>query len=202
MSRQRFDYCRRARNHMAGQALREGLIMNGERLDDGPNYDDGYPESWPDVKERLLAAYRNLRAFDLTIEQLPNDQESYRFHAQQSVENAVKTWVSAAGLSYRRTHDLDELSGIILDDPEQSSSPAGHQLQRLMTYVSAPDPDYPGDTIDWLTRCAVDYRCSGTSHIMEDHDRNEFRHEITLAVTTIINRVYEITGTGISDLDS
>ena len=37
---------------------------------------------------------------------------------------------------------------------------------------------------------------------MEDQDRNEFRHEITLAVTTIINRVYEIAGTGISDLDS
>ena len=106
--------------------------MDGETLDNVPDCNDGYPENWPDIpdiKERLLASYRNLRVFDLTIEQLPNDQESYGFHAQQSIENAVKAWVSATGLSYRRTHDLAE---IILDDPEQAA---------------APDPDYPGDTI-------------------------------------------------------
>ena len=106
MSRERFDYCRQARNHVAGQAFRDGVIMDGETLDDVPDCNGGYPENWPDIpdiKERLLASYRNLRVFDLTIEQLPNDQESYGFHAQQSVENAVKAWVSATGLSYRRS---------------------------------------------------------------------------------------------------
>ena len=32
MTREKFGYCRRARNHVAGQALRDGVIVNDRRV--------------------------------------------------------------------------------------------------------------------------------------------------------------------------
>ena len=200
MSRDRFDYCSRAQNHVAGQALQDGIIMSGEELECGSDYDDGYPTDWPDIKQRLINAYRNLRMFELGIAELPEDQESYGFHAQQAVENVTKAWMSAAGLRYRRAHDLDEIAAMIFSDPQQANSLAGHQLQVLMGYTTGPDPDDPYRNKNWLTRYAVDYRYSGTGYRRDDLDRSRFRQEINLAVHTIINHVYDITGTNLSDL--
>ncbi len=42
MTRKTFDYCRRANQHIAGQAARYGVIMNGETLGPPPDYHDGY----------------------------------------------------------------------------------------------------------------------------------------------------------------
>ena len=200
MSRERFNYCRRARNHVAGQAIQDGVVMNGEKMDDVSNNDDGYVADWPDVKERLIATYRNLRAFETLISELPDDNETYAFHAQQAVENAIKAWVSAAGLSYRLTHDLDEVAAIILNDPGQARSLAGHQLQILMDYITTEDPANPVRKINWLTRYAVEYRYGGTNHRMDGTERGRFHTEIVLAIQTMTNHVYTITGTGPSDL--
>ena len=43
MSRDRFDYFSRAKNHVTAQALKEGVIMSSERLGYGNQYDDHYP---------------------------------------------------------------------------------------------------------------------------------------------------------------
>ena len=200
MERQRFDYCRRARNHVAGQAMRDGIVMSGERLDYTYNYDDEYPESWPDVKERLIAAHRNMRAFEFNLDGLPDDQETYGFHAQQSVENSIKAWLSAAELEYRKVHDLEEISGLIFGNEREANTLAGHQLRMLMDYATFENPDHPREYENWLTRYAVDYRYSGTGFRMDDLDRARFHREITLAVHTFINRAHELTKTDASDL--
>ncbi|HQY10348.1 MAG TPA: HEPN domain-containing protein [Burkholderiaceae bacterium] len=60
------------------------------------------------------------------------------FHAQQSVEKALKAAMCLHGLAYRRTHDLEELAGQLAD--------AGH-------------PPSVGDAeLRLLTPYAVEYR--------------------------------------------
>ena len=82
----RFQYCRRAPNHVAGQAARKGIIMAPERLDFTGNYNDDYdndyPASWPDIKERLRAAYRHIGGFEREFHHPEGEQENYGFSAQ------------------------------------------------------------------------------------------------------------------------
>ena len=200
MDMRRFNYCRRARNHVAAQALRDGVLMSDENLDLSGAYEDGYPDSWPDVKERLQAAYRHMRAFHRLVDFDDSDQEMYGFHAQQAVENAIKAWLSAAGLEYRAVHDLREVAGQILRDPAEADTLAAAQLRSLIDYTSFPNAGYAGGPDNWLTLYVVNYRYSGTAFRMDDVDRDRFREEINLAVGTFINRAYELTGASEADV--
>ena len=202
MSRCKFNYCRRAPNHVAGQAVRDGIIMNDDKLEDSGGYDDQYPTSWPDVKERLEGAYRNLRAMDVCIRELPQDQESYGFHAQQAVENALKGWISAADLRYGRTHGINELTRIILADPTESNSPAAAQLQDLLNFTSFRREDEPGETRNWLSLYAVAYRYAGVRYRMDESERETFRNVIYRSVNAFIRHAHELTGTRAEDLTS
>jgi predicted nucleotidyltransferase len=205
MNVQRFNYCRRAKNHVAAQAIRDGVLMSDENFDISGRYEDGYPDSWPDVRERLQAAYRHIRAFHRLVDFDEIDQEMYGFHAQQAVENAIKAWLSAADLEYRSVHDLREVANQILADPAEANTLVAAQLRLLIDYTSFPNPNRPGEQLNWLTLYAVDYRYSGTSFRMDDIDmddidKDRFRREIDLAVGTFINRAYALTGTDESDL--
>lgn len=195
-----FNYCRRAKNHVAAQAIRDGVVMSDENLDLSGGYEDGYPDSWPDVKERLQAAYRHLGGFGREIDHRDGIQEIFGFHAQQAVENAIKAWLSAAGLEYRAVHDLREVADQILRDPTESGTLAAAQLRLLIDYTSYPNAGRAGSPDNWLTLYAVVYRYSGTGFRMDDIDRDRFRAEINLAVGTFINRAYELTGTSESDV--
>ena len=195
MNLDRFNYCRRAKNHVAAQALRDGVVMNDVNFDDPDRDGSQYPDSWPDVKERLQAAYRHTRTFLVLIEHPDGDQEMFGFHAQQAVENALKAWLSAADLDYRRVHDLQEVADKIFDDPVESTTLAAAQLRLLMEYTNFPSRYHPNELENWLTLYAVEYRYGGTAFRMEELDRDRFRHEIGLAVQTFINRAYELTDT-------
>ena len=200
MERRSFEYARRAKNHVAGQAAREGIIMNGQELDSGNQHDDGYPASWPDVKERLQAAYRQLGTFNRMMEAGDFPQEDYGFHGQQAVENAMKAWMSAADIGYGRVHDLADLARLILADAGEAQSLAGAQLRLLMAYTTFTDPAHPSGYDNWLTLYAAFYRYSGTAFRMNELDQAAFRQEINLAVHTFVNRAHELTGTEPSDL--
>ena len=200
MDARTFNYCRRAKNHVAAQALRDGVLMSNDNLDLSGSSEDGYPDSWPDVKERLQAAYRHMRAFHRLVDFDGSDQEIYGFHAQQAVENAIKAWLSAARLEYRAVNDLREVADQILADPTEAGTLAAAQLRLLIDYTSFPNAGRAGGPDNWLTLYAVSYRYSGTAFRMDDVDRNSFRAEINLAVRTFINRAYELTGTNEADV--
>lgn len=51
MTREKFDHCRRANQHIAGQAVNHGGIMSGEKLDYGSDYEDSYPDHWPATRQ-------------------------------------------------------------------------------------------------------------------------------------------------------
>ena len=195
-----FNYCRRANNHVAAQALRKGIIMSSEKLDFSNRYEDEYPACWPDVKWRLQATYRNLGTFQREFLHPEGEQESYCFHAQQAVENSLKAWISAAELDYSGIHDLDSITQSVLGNDNESQTLAAQQLRMLLEYTTAPDPNDPEQTINWLSLYGAWYRYRGASHRMTEPQKARFVNEVTLATHTFINRAQELTGTNDGDL--
>ncbi len=170
MTEGEFSDCRRARNHVAGQAARYGVDMNGENL----LPDDQEPTNWPDIRQRIVNAEREVNALDVLIAG-EGPQEAIGFHAQQAVENVLKGWISALDTDYGNTHDIGDLIAIIRTHPEEDDTPAGEQLT-------------------WLSSYAVTYRYEGARLHMED--RFGLLSAVTYTVNTIIARIRTLTGTG------
>ena len=160
--------CRGGINHVTAQAARDGVDMNGEK----PEYErDPEPFDWPDVRQRVITANRNLRDLEAGIE-ADLSQEIIGFLAQQTVENILKAWISAAGASYRNTHQLSELLGIIKNIPEEQDTSASEELL-------------------WLTQYAVRYRYAGA--VLEMDDPIELYERILFAVDAIEVRIKQLT---------
>ena len=93
----KFADCRRAKNHVAGQAVRDGVIVSRQPL---PG-EGQPPTNWPDIRTRFIAATRNENDLLVTIESGAASQEIIGFLAQQAIENALKAWISALDDEYR-----------------------------------------------------------------------------------------------------
>ena len=163
LSEDAFHDGRRARNHVAGQAVRDGFDANGDKV----NYDNPTPTNWPDIRQRIANAERELRVLNILVEGNA-DQEAIGFHAQQAIENALKGWISALDTDYRNIHDLAELISIIRRHPQERDTPAGEQLT-------------------WLTSYAVEYRYEGAQVQMDD--RFALLAGTTETVQAIIDRI-------------
>ena len=170
LSEDAFHDGRRARNHVAGQAVRDGFDANGDKV----NYDNPTPTNWPDIRQRIANAERELRVLNILVEGNA-DQEAIGFHAQQAIENALKGWISALDDDYRNTHELGKLVAIIRRHPQEEDTPAGEQLT-------------------WLTSYAVEYRYEGAQVQMDD--RFALLAGTTETVQAIIDRIRTLTETG------
>ena len=170
LSEDAFHDGRRARNHVAGQAVRDGFDTNGDKV----NYDNPAPTNWPDIRQRIANAERELRVLNILVEGNA-DQEAIGFHAQQAIENALKGWISALDDDYRNTHELGKLVAIIRQHPQEEDTPAGEQLT-------------------WLTSYAVEYRYEGAQVQMDD--RFALLAGTTETVQAIIDRIRTLTETG------
>ena len=176
-TKSRLAYCRRARNHVAGQALRDGVIVSEAGVDpsDFPadSNDEHEPTNWPDIRQRYIAATRNIVSMTALI--ITNSPlEDISFHAQQAVENALKGWVSALDDEYKNIHDLGELAAIVRKHPAENDTPAGESL-------------------DWLTRYAVEYRYEGARVNMDDPPG--LLEAVIDLVDAIADRIKTLTGT-------
>ena len=170
MSEGAFHDGRRARNHVAGQAVRDGFDANGDKM----TYDNPEPTNWPDIRQRIANAERYLSDLEILIENLRSSQETIGFHAQQALENALKGWISALDADYRNTHDLMKLVAIVRQHPAENDTSAGEQLA-------------------WLTEYAVRYRYAGTEVVMDD--RFELLAAVTETVAAIIARIRVLVAT-------
>lgn len=66
--------------------------------------------------ERFLRlAKRDQAAFAALLNTSTVDPAVAGFHAQQAEEKAIKVVMCLRGLEYRRTHDLEELAGTLVD---------------------------------------------------------------------------------------
>lgn len=91
--RSQFERCRKANQHIAGQASRYGVIVSGENLDPAPSGGGRYPDHWPETRRRIERAEAWNQSLADVIEN--QHQELVGFTAQQAVENALKGWLSA-----------------------------------------------------------------------------------------------------------
>ena len=161
---------RRARNHVAGQAVRDGVDQNGERL--SARYQDEERDNSPDIRQRITNAGRELRVLKILVENNA-DQEAVGFHAQQALENALKGWISALDGNYGNTHGIGNLAAIVRGFPDENETPAGEQLE-------------------WLTKYAVEYRYEGARVTMAD--RFELLSVVHDTVVAILDRIRELAG--------
>ena len=168
MSEGAFHYGRRARNHVAGQAVRDGFDTNGDKV----TYDNPEPTNLPDIRQRIANAERYLSDLEILAESPRSSQEAIGFHAQQALENALKGWISALDAEYRNTHDLTRLIAIVRQHPAENNTSAGERLA-------------------WLTEYAVRYRYAGAEVVMDD--RFALLAAVTETVAAIIARIRALT---------
>ena len=173
-TKSRFAYCRRARNHVAGQALRDGVIVSEAGLNPGdfPDDSNGEPVNWPDIRQRSIAATRNIVSMTALIT-TNSPLEDVGLHARQAVANALKGWISALDDEYKNIHDLGELAAIVRKHPAENDTPAGESL-------------------NWLTRYAVDYRYEGARVNLDDP--HGLLEAVSDLVDAIANRIKTLTG--------
>ena len=176
MSEGAFHDGRRARNHVAGQAVRDGFDANGDKV----TYDNPQPTNWPDIRQRIANAERELSVLKILVE-ANSAQEAIGFHAQQALENALKGWISALDTDYRNTHDLTKLAATVRQHPAENDTSAGERLT-------------------WLTEYAVRYRYAGAEVVMDD--RFELLAAVTETVEAIIARIRVLTATEEEELGS
>jgi HEPN domain-containing protein len=65
------------------------------------------------AEEILQAARRDLRALRAMNDPHAFADEIFGFHAQQSVEKALKAWLAFLGIQFPRTHDLKKLADLL-----------------------------------------------------------------------------------------
>ncbi len=169
MDAAKFADCRRAKNHVAGQAARDGVIVSQQPL---PG-EGQPPANWPDIRQRFIAATRNRHDLDIAISDGRQSQEIIGFLAQQAIENALKAWISALNDEYENIHDLARLARIIRRHPGETGTPAS-------------------DALHWLTRYAVKYRYEGTR--VKINDPHGLLEQVNDLIRGIAARILQLTG--------
>ncbi len=64
----------------------------------------------------LEMARKDLKALEGMLDKETFVDEIFGFHAQQSIEKALKAWLSIIGAGYPKIHDLEELFSLLEDN--------------------------------------------------------------------------------------
>ena len=197
MTRRRFERCRRAKQHIAGQADTYGVVMSGEELEYRSGYEDGYPDHWPATINRIENAEIWLRNHNEMVDANHWHQAMIGMAAQQAVENALKGVLSclnaATGYSHKLLENWQELQ-----DLAQFRQQAPEELltagQALFEYLKYPDPQRPGEYLDWLTEYAAHYRYFRASYAMSQTGRLELQNLVNSFVESLLAHIYRLSG--------
>jgi HEPN domain-containing protein len=101
------------------------------------------PEKADEVRSWLVKAEADIRAAGVDIAALPPLVGDALFHCQQAVEKALKGFLTAHDVPFRKTHDLDELAiacGRIDPALEREVDPAREMTAFVWRFR------YPGET--------------------------------------------------------
>ena len=170
MPREKYMECRVGINHLAAQAARDGVDMNGDKEE--YQRDQSVPFDWPDARQRVVNADRELIAMNVMATG-NSSQEAIGFHGQQALENILKGWISALGIAYPNTHDLADLIAVVRVNPRERKIPAGEGLE-------------------WLTLYTTKYLYKGAYIVMDEPI--EVYHSIDRVVSAIGERIKDLTG--------
>ena len=112
-----FHQTRRTINGVVARAIDEGIIMPEDLEDDGTEYND-YAHEWTVTEQRVEHAEIHLDGFQDLAGRNRNDRLIGK-NAQEAMEHALKALISAYGIRYERTHDLNKLLQQVNDaDPD------------------------------------------------------------------------------------
>ena len=122
LSEQRFSEGTRYINHVATQALFDGVIMTQDPEEyhnrDADDAEAEYEYNWSPYSERMRHAELHLTALQDMID-LSRDDLLIGQQAQGALEHAMKALLEAHRVRYQRTHNIGHLLGRIRDiDPE------------------------------------------------------------------------------------
>jgi HEPN domain-containing protein len=102
-----FQQTRRTINGVVARAIDEGIIMP-EDLENDRNQDNDYAHEWTITDQRVEHAEIHLDGFQDLAQRGRNDRLIGK-NAQEAMEHALKALISAYGVRYQRTHDLNKL---------------------------------------------------------------------------------------------
>ena len=202
MSRKQFERCRRAKQHIAGQADTYGVVMSGEELEYRSGYEDEYPDHWPETARRIRYAESWMENYNERIRIDHWDQQATLFEAQQAVENALKGILSAYNERVTYTHDLKNCwSGVVrLESGNPAAAESLQHGRELFDYVDCPNPARPDGPQDWLTLYAVRYRYTEPDGYMSRAEKLELYHLIKPFVEVLVEYAYRLSGTTEQDV--
>ena len=202
MTRREFERCRRAKQHIAGQADTYGVVMSGEELEYRSGYEDEYPDHWPETARRIRYAESWMENYNERIRIDHWDQQATLFEAQQAVENALKGILSAYNERVTYTHDLKNCwSGVVrLESGNPAAAESLQHGRELFDYVDCPNPARPDGPQDWLTLYAVRYRYTEPDEYMSRAEKLELYHLIKPFVEVLVEYAYRLSGTTEQDV--
>ena len=199
-----FQRCRRAKQHLAGQADHYGVVMSGEKPDYSADYEDDYPEHWPATRQRLENVAEWLKEFNDMIDENHWNQKIMGFAAQQTVENALRGLLSAHNDPEMFRHDLNRIWSHYVDnyhDHDDRSAALLHEsVTELLDYTTYESAESPSGYRNWLTQYAADYRYNKTPRSMERSEKQELQELVNGAVERLITRIHELSGTSDADI--
>ena len=190
-----FQRCRRARNHVAARALREGVVFGGEALHIPIDTGDGYPDGWPDVKHNLELAHDYLHVMAKATDVSPAARGEC---IRQATEHALHAWISAVDLDYPITKNITELGDIITPSRAEGTHAVVRELRRFLASIRDPN-DLTG--ADILTQFAVYEDRYILNRILTRRQMEALVAEVHDLAVAIIRHVHIVTGTGTSDAD-
>jgi HEPN domain-containing protein len=97
-----------------------------------------------EVRAWLEKAMNDIRGAQIDMDAVPPLIEDALFHCQQAVEKAMKAFLTANDVSFRKTHDLDELA---MACEKINKSLKGLLVPARNLSVFAWEFRYPGDNV-------------------------------------------------------
>ena len=203
MDQATFARCRRANQHIAGQAIIYGVPMRSERISYSNQYEDGYPDHWPETQRRLRKAEEFCQTFDEMVERNDWNKDLMGFNAQQAVENAIKGWLSTLQNKDRFQHDLEsawakvEELEKLTDWSSEGSTEARDATRDLLAFTRYGDPvnEDPALTPNWLTLYAAVYRYGSSSHKFTQEEQESLQEKVDETVSRIMDVIHYNSGT-------
>ena len=207
MSKKDFLRCSQAKMHPAGQAKTYGLNMSGEDLEGlehEHDYEDNYPDHWPETSRRIRRAQESNYNLNHFVETDYYDKTLIGHTTERAIEHALKGWLSSLDDDGHYGHRIEaawrkiqETEKYILDTlPELREA-----IQDVFDFTTFhdPGPNSPDRTSNWLTLYAVIYDYDLPQHEMTREQELLLRDKIDLAVNLIVARTHQLSNT--SDLD-
>ena len=199
-----FQRLRHAKQHIAGQADHWGTYISDYRMGYHDDYRNEYPMHWPATQRRLENAAEWSKQFNDMVDENSWNQKLLEFSAQQGVENALRSIISAYNDPTIFRHDLNRIWNHYLENHHDHADPQAQELRQavddLLQYTTYTDPNSPTGYGNWLIDYATEYRYNRDPRPMNQDQKVELRVLVKEATDRLADMTHQISGTSEADI--